>query len=122
MDAMTIKMDAQCKELQSRAKQPIPGLDDDDMPMSREEEAKFMQSFHVIDEILKEDYDALLDEGSKILHSIKGTLLEEEIISKFDEFMAMTANENFESESDTEEPPFEKITNNTDYKIKTSLE
>ncbi|GKF47753.1 hypothetical protein Tco_0137555 [Tanacetum coccineum] len=36
--------------------------------------------------------------------------------------MAMSANENFESESDTEEPPFEKITINTDYKIKTSLE
>ncbi|GKC37041.1 hypothetical protein Tco_1049425, partial [Tanacetum coccineum] len=36
--------------------------------------------------------------------------------------MAMTADENSESESDTEEPPFEKITINTDYKIKTSLE
>ncbi|GJR08189.1 reverse transcriptase domain-containing protein [Tanacetum coccineum] len=45
MDAMTIKMDAQYKELQSRAKQPTPDLDDDDMPMSREEEAKFMQTF-----------------------------------------------------------------------------
>ncbi|GJV83299.1 reverse transcriptase domain-containing protein, partial [Tanacetum coccineum] len=42
-DAMTIKMDAQYKELQSHAKQPTPDLDDDDMPMSREEEAKFMQ-------------------------------------------------------------------------------
>ncbi|GJZ95683.1 hypothetical protein Tco_0668017 [Tanacetum coccineum] len=46
MDAMTIKMDAQYKELQSRAQQPTPDLDDDDMPMSREEEAKFMQTFH----------------------------------------------------------------------------
>ncbi|GKE39118.1 reverse transcriptase domain-containing protein [Tanacetum coccineum] len=45
MDAMTIKMDAQYKELQSRAKQPTPNLDEDDMPMSREEEAKFMQTF-----------------------------------------------------------------------------
>nr|GEU64691.1 reverse transcriptase domain-containing protein [Tanacetum cinerariifolium] len=36
--------------------------------------------------------------------------------------MAMTVDENSESESDTEEPPFEKITINTDYKIKTSLE
>ncbi|GJW65877.1 hypothetical protein Tco_0117761 [Tanacetum coccineum] len=69
-----------------------------------------------------EDFNALLDEGSKILHSIEGTLLEEEIFSEFDEFMAMTADENSESESDTEEPPFEKITINTDYKIKTSLE
>ncbi|GJS10866.1 reverse transcriptase domain-containing protein [Tanacetum coccineum] len=75
----------------------------------------------VIDEILEEDFNALLDEGSKILHSIEGTLLEEEIFSEFDEFMAMTADENSKSKSDTEEPPFEKITINTDYKIKTSL-
>ncbi|GJX87937.1 reverse transcriptase domain-containing protein [Tanacetum coccineum] len=61
-------------------------------------------------------------EGSKILHSIKGTLLEEEIFSEFDKFMAMTTDENFESESDSEEPPFEKFTINADYKIKTSLE
>ncbi|GJR00440.1 reverse transcriptase domain-containing protein [Tanacetum coccineum] len=79
-------------------------------------------SIVVIDEILEEDFDALLDEGSKILHSIKGTLLEEEIFAEFDEFMAMTANENSDSESDTEDPPFEKITINTDYKIKTSIE
>ncbi|GJS38056.1 hypothetical protein Tco_0536438 [Tanacetum coccineum] len=45
IDAMTIKMDAQYKELQSRAKQPTPDLDDDDIPMSREEEVKFMQTF-----------------------------------------------------------------------------
>ncbi|GJZ24762.1 reverse transcriptase domain-containing protein [Tanacetum coccineum] len=36
MDAMTIKMDAQYKELQSHAKQPTSNLDDDDIPMSRE--------------------------------------------------------------------------------------
>ncbi|GKC04786.1 reverse transcriptase domain-containing protein, partial [Tanacetum coccineum] len=76
----------------------------------------------VIDEILEEDFDALLDEGSKILHSIEGTLLEEEIFSEFNEFMAMAADENSEPESDTKEPPFEKITINIDYKIKTSLE
>ncbi|GKA80560.1 hypothetical protein Tco_0787252 [Tanacetum coccineum] len=45
MDAMTIKMDAQYKELQSQAKKPTSDLDDDDMPMSRKEEAKFMQTF-----------------------------------------------------------------------------
>ncbi|GJS32139.1 hypothetical protein Tco_0530521 [Tanacetum coccineum] len=56
-----------------------------------------------------------------ILHSIKGTLLEEEIFSEFDEFTAMTADENSKSESDTKELPFKKITINTDYKIKTSL-
>nr|GEV50943.1 hypothetical protein [Tanacetum cinerariifolium] len=79
-------------------------------------------SIDVIDKILEEDFDALLDEGSKILHSIEGTLLEEEIFAKFDEFMAMTADENYDSDSDTKEPPFEKITINTDFKIKTSLE
>ncbi|GJU98046.1 hypothetical protein Tco_1327317 [Tanacetum coccineum] len=79
-------------------------------------------SIDVIDEILEEDFDALLEEGSKILYSIEGILLEEEIFAEFDEFMAMTEGENSESESDTEEPPFEKITINTNYKIKTSLE
>ncbi|GJT76985.1 reverse transcriptase domain-containing protein [Tanacetum coccineum] len=79
-------------------------------------------SIDVIDEILKEDFDALLDKGSEILHSIEGTILEEKLFAEFDEFMAMTADENSESKSDTEEPPFEKITFNTDYKIKTSLE
>ncbi|GJX12903.1 reverse transcriptase domain-containing protein [Tanacetum coccineum] len=79
-------------------------------------------SIDVIDEILEEDFDALLDKGSKILYSIEGTLLEEEIFSEFDEFMAITADENSKSESDTKESTFEKITINTDYKIKTSLE
>nr|GEU81998.1 reverse transcriptase domain-containing protein [Tanacetum cinerariifolium] len=78
-------------------------------------------SIDVTDEILEDDFDALLDESSKILHSIEGTLLEEEIFAEFDEFIAMTANENSDSESDTEEPPFEKITINTNCKIKTSL-
>ncbi|GJZ87493.1 reverse transcriptase domain-containing protein [Tanacetum coccineum] len=79
-------------------------------------------SIDVIDIILEEDFDALLDEGSKILHSIEGTLLEEEIFAEFDEFIAMTTYDNSDSESETEDPPFEKITINTDYKIKTSLE
>ncbi|GKB11378.1 reverse transcriptase domain-containing protein [Tanacetum coccineum] len=59
----------------------------------------------VIDEILEEDFDALLDEGSKILHSIEGTLLEKEIFVEFDEFMAMTADENSDSDSDIERDP-----------------
>nr|GEU99587.1 hypothetical protein [Tanacetum cinerariifolium] len=45
MDAMTIKMDSQYKELQSRAKQPTLDLDDDDIPISNKEEAKFIQTF-----------------------------------------------------------------------------
>nr|GEV97575.1 reverse transcriptase domain-containing protein [Tanacetum cinerariifolium] len=78
----------------------------------------------VINEILEEDFDALLDERSEIIRSIKGTILEEKLFVEFDEFMAMTADEKSKSESksDTEEPPFEKITFNTYYKIKTSLE
>nr|GEV46743.1 reverse transcriptase domain-containing protein [Tanacetum cinerariifolium] len=107
------------KELQSRTKQSTHDLDDDDMPMSREKEANANFS---IDEILKEDVDALLDERSKILHSIKGTCLEEEIFFEFDAFKSTTVDENSESEPDNEEPLFEKITINTDYKIKTSLE
>nr|GEW36565.1 putative ribonuclease H-like domain-containing protein [Tanacetum cinerariifolium] len=76
----------------------------------------------IIDEILEEYFDALLDEGSKILSSIQGIILEEKLFVEFDEFMGMAADENSESESDTKEPPFEKITFNTNYKIKTYLE
>nr|GEU89519.1 reverse transcriptase domain-containing protein [Tanacetum cinerariifolium] len=54
---------------------------------------------------VEEDFDALLDEGSKILHLIEGTLLEEEIFAEFDELLAMTADENSDSESNIEEPP-----------------
>nr|GEV51451.1 reverse transcriptase domain-containing protein [Tanacetum cinerariifolium] len=63
----------------------------------------------------------LVEVGSKIRHSIDGTILEEKFFVEFNEFMAMTADENSESESDTEEPPIKKITFNTDYKIKTSI-
>nr|GEY62352.1 reverse transcriptase domain-containing protein [Tanacetum cinerariifolium] len=79
-------------------------------------------SIDVIDEILEEDFDALLDEDSKILYSVVRTPFEEKLFIEFDEFMAMTVEENYESESDKEKPPFEKITFGTDYKIKTSLE
>ncbi|GJW86153.1 reverse transcriptase domain-containing protein [Tanacetum coccineum] len=51
-------------------------------------------SIDVIDEILKEDFDALLDEGSKILYSIEGTPLEDKIFDEFDEFIAMNIKEN----------------------------
>ncbi|GJU20604.1 hypothetical protein Tco_1153946 [Tanacetum coccineum] len=154
-NAMTIKMDAQYKELQSRAKKQHPiltmmtclcpvkkrlnscklskqinlGVGTKRMIFNIDSAMKHSYlnndtcfSIDVIDEILEEDFEALLDEGSKILHSIEGTLLEEEIFSGFNEFMAMIADENFESKSDTEEPPFDKITINADYKIKTSLE
>ncbi|GKF51484.1 reverse transcriptase domain-containing protein, partial [Tanacetum coccineum] len=73
-------------------------------------------SIDVIDEILEEDFDVLLDEGSKILYSIEGTPLEDKIFFEFDEFIAMNIEENSELESDKEEITFEKITFDTDYK------
>ncbi|GJU22647.1 reverse transcriptase domain-containing protein [Tanacetum coccineum] len=79
-------------------------------------------SIDIIDEILEEDFDALLDEGSKILYSIEGTPLKEKLFAEFDEFMAMNIEENSESDSDNEEPTFKKITFDTNYKIKISLE
>nr|GEU89419.1 reverse transcriptase domain-containing protein [Tanacetum cinerariifolium] len=79
-------------------------------------------SIDVIDEILEKDFDALLDEGRKILNSIEGTVLEEEIFFEFDKFIPMASNENYDSESDEEELKFKKITINTDNKIKPSLE
>nr|GEV59387.1 reverse transcriptase domain-containing protein [Tanacetum cinerariifolium] len=79
-------------------------------------------SINVIDEILEEDFNALLDEGSKIVYSIKGTPLEEKLVTEFEEFLAMTVDKNFESDYDNEEIAFEKITFDTNYKIKTSLE
>nr|GEX93743.1 hypothetical protein [Tanacetum cinerariifolium] len=95
--------------------------DEDDKPIPQPK-TQPQNHIDVIDEILEEDFNAILEERSKILHSIEGTLLEEEIFSKIDEFMAVTANENFESEFDIEKPPFKKITINNDYKIKISLE
>nr|GEY15974.1 reverse transcriptase domain-containing protein [Tanacetum cinerariifolium] len=62
-------------------------------------------SIDVIDEILEEDFDALLDDESKILHSIKGTILEEKLFAELDKFIAMDIKEN--SESKTKEIPFE---------------
>nr|GEY35371.1 reverse transcriptase domain-containing protein [Tanacetum cinerariifolium] len=73
----------------------------------------------VINEILEEDFDSLFDEGSSILYSIKGTLLEDKLFAEFDEFMAMNVEEDIEL--DNEEATFEKITFDSDYKIKTSL-
>ncbi|GJX18665.1 reverse transcriptase domain-containing protein [Tanacetum coccineum] len=63
MDAMTLKMDAQYKEIQSKAKKTKPDLDEDDIPMSCEEEAKFMQTFSSIQN-LKTKFDKLADKQS----------------------------------------------------------
>nr|GEZ81980.1 reverse transcriptase domain-containing protein [Tanacetum cinerariifolium] len=43
-------------------------------------------SIDVIDEILEEDFNALLEEGSKILYSIEGTPLEDELFAEFNDF------------------------------------
>nr|GEX29661.1 reverse transcriptase domain-containing protein [Tanacetum cinerariifolium] len=140
MDAMTMKMDVQYKEMQSCSNHSIPEYDEDDKPMSPEAEVKFLlvdRSFqhHIgiaenmlvevgnvkylvdfvilemkegskvplilrrpfihtanvvirvkqkqlnlrVDEILEEDFHALLDERSEILNSIEGTILEEKL-------------------------------------------
>nr|GEY58596.1 reverse transcriptase domain-containing protein [Tanacetum cinerariifolium] len=73
--------------------------------------------------IKEEDFNAFLDEGSKILYSIDETPPEDKIFAEFDEFMAMNIKENTESESklNKEETTFKKITFDTDYKIKKSL-
>nr|GEW20046.1 reverse transcriptase domain-containing protein [Tanacetum cinerariifolium] len=88
-------------------------------PLSLTGEAK--TCINVIDEILEEDFDALLDEGSKILYSINGTPLKDIIFFEFDEFITMNIKDNTESKPD-EEITFEKITFDTNYKIKKSLD
>ncbi|GJU84951.1 reverse transcriptase domain-containing protein [Tanacetum coccineum] len=166
MDAKTMKMDAQYKELQSRSNNSNSDCNDDDTPIktfpcnaladlcasnnlmpyssyvklsletlkptkmstfSIDSAMKHSYSnddtcfsIDVIDEILEEDFNTLLDEGSEILHSIEGAILKEKIFAEFDEFMATNIEE--DTESKIEEIPFKKITFNTDYKIKTSLE
>nr|GEX42203.1 hypothetical protein [Tanacetum cinerariifolium] len=68
-----------------------------------------VDAIDVIDEILEEDFDALLNEGNKIFYSIKRTPLEEKLFAEFNEFMAMNIGENSKSESDKEKLTFEKI-------------
>ncbi|GKB03393.1 reverse transcriptase domain-containing protein [Tanacetum coccineum] len=148
MDAMTMKMDAQYKEMQSRSNHSMPEYDEDDKFIEDEEEESTPQPKSQTPKPVKEapipkpykpnilypqclrkekmesqyDFDAILDEGSEILHSIEGTILKEKLFAEFDELMSMNIKGNTDSESETEEPPFKKITFNTDYKIKTSLE
>nr|GEV88410.1 hypothetical protein [Tanacetum cinerariifolium] len=56
-------------------------------------------SIDVIDEILEEYFDALLNEGSEILYSIEGTIIEEKLFVEFNEVMAINIKENSEFES-----------------------
>ncbi|GJV94188.1 reverse transcriptase domain-containing protein [Tanacetum coccineum] len=67
-------------------------------------------SIDVINEILEENFDAHLDEGREILHSIKATIIKVELFAEFDEFMTTNIKENSESKFETEETPFKKIT------------
>ncbi|GKB30833.1 hypothetical protein Tco_0870234 [Tanacetum coccineum] len=64
MDAMTMKMDARVG-----TKRMIFNIDSAMKHSYSNDDTCF--SIDVIDEILEEDFDALLDEGSKILHSIE---------------------------------------------------
>nr|GEW48642.1 reverse transcriptase domain-containing protein [Tanacetum cinerariifolium] len=51
-------------------------------------------SIDIIDEILEEDFNDLLE----------GTILDEKLFDKFDEFMATTVDESSESKSESKEP------------------
>nr|GEX97996.1 reverse transcriptase domain-containing protein [Tanacetum cinerariifolium] len=76
-------------------------------------------------ETIEAQYEKFLDVIRAVrINEEKSSILSNEPFSKkiFFEFMAMIADKNSESESDNKEPPFDKITINTDYKIKTSLE
>ncbi|GKA46224.1 reverse transcriptase domain-containing protein [Tanacetum coccineum] len=63
----------------------------------------------------------LMKEVHIITYNRRTNTIEEKLFAKFDEFIAMTTDVNIRNET-KEEPEFEKITINTDYKIKTSLE
>ncbi|GJT07780.1 hypothetical protein Tco_0842242 [Tanacetum coccineum] len=66
MDAMTMKIDAQYKELQSHAKIPKSDLDEDDMPMSREEEGLITatETRIAIIRVQMNEFDRLIDKQS----------------------------------------------------------
>ncbi|GKC69427.1 reverse transcriptase domain-containing protein, partial [Tanacetum coccineum] len=111
-----------------KQKQLNLGVDSERMVFSIDSAMKLLYSnddkcfsIDFIDEILDDDFDALLDEGSKILYSIEGTPLEEKIFSEFDEFITINIEEKTKPEINEEEIPFEKITFDVDYKIKKSL-
>ncbi|GJR32632.1 hypothetical protein Tco_1108864 [Tanacetum coccineum] len=179
IDAITMQMDAQYTEMQSRSNHSIPEYDEDDKPMSPKAEAKFMQTFrHTFMDLktkletttknhqalihnLEAKFNRLADkqsgrpygslysntqpnpkgssskpyqppqaqnehanvvftrsvgkftflvdfvilemeeDGSEILHSIEGNILEEKLFAEFNEFMAMNIKENSDFESDT---------------------
>ncbi|GJR54903.1 hypothetical protein Tco_1405424 [Tanacetum coccineum] len=70
---------------------------------------------------VEEDFDASCDVGTQSYFH-RGTPLEDKLCVEFDEFMAINIKESSESDFDKEEIPFEKITFDTDYKIKKSLD
>ncbi|GJW44655.1 reverse transcriptase domain-containing protein [Tanacetum coccineum] len=118
MDAMTIKMDAQYKELQSRPKQTKPPII---MMMTypclvknKKDSCKLSPECQTMANFPKNS------ESTISFH--QRNHLEEKLFAEFDEFITMTADEKSETDANKEEPEFEKIILNTDYKIKTSLE
>ncbi|GJW41950.1 reverse transcriptase domain-containing protein [Tanacetum coccineum] len=65
--------------------------------------------FTISDEIQEENFDTHLNEGSKILHSYqRNPSQKKKSWLNSDKFIAMTTDENSDSESDTEELPFRK--------------
>ncbi|GKA59939.1 hypothetical protein Tco_0759252, partial [Tanacetum coccineum] len=170
-DVITMKIDDQYKEIQTRTKcnhcggnNSTTDCNDDDTPMSREEEAKFMQTFQGNNsttdcndddtpmsreeeakfmQTFQAKFDWLADKQSarpsrslpsntqpnpkvgKFAFPMDFIILKiidviDEILEEY--FDALLDEENYESDSDKEEIPFEKITFDTDYKIKKSLD
>ena len=65
----------------------------------------------VIDEILEEDFDELLNEFNQLVYSVDGTILEDEVFAKYDQFMAMIVeedDENYDDDEEEEEAAFKK--------------
>ncbi|GJX59372.1 hypothetical protein Tco_0290762 [Tanacetum coccineum] len=137
MDAMTLKMDAQYKELQSNAKKQNPILMKMTYPClvkKRLNSCKLFESSLILGRPFLHTADAVNRVKQKQLNLGVGT---ERMIFNIDSAMKYSCSnddtcfsidvidEILEKDFDAlldEEPPFKKITINTDYKIKTSLE
>ncbi|GKB46232.1 reverse transcriptase domain-containing protein [Tanacetum coccineum] len=121
MDAMTMKMDAQYKDFQYLSKQS--NLDIDGIPMSREEEAKFMQTFRYsfMDlknkletttkkyqasiQNLKAKFDRLVDKQSgRPSRSLPSNIQPNPKVNPDDQQNDSEALINFDSDDDEEEP------------------
>ncbi|GJT90450.1 reverse transcriptase domain-containing protein [Tanacetum coccineum] len=87
MDALTMKIDVQYKEFQSRSKQPNPDHNDDDIPMSHEEETNFMQTFRPLHSTNSFVKDTFMDLKTKLETTTKNHQASiQNFKAKFDRF------------------------------------